>query len=535
MKKISRRDLLKGFAAGAATLTLSGLSGKARAASGARPNVLFILADDLGWADTRLYGSKYYETPHIDALARRGMMFTQAYAAAPLCSATRCSIMSGQWPARVGITGASCHLPEVRLTPQLAKRGPAWQKALSCVEVDRLDQKYVTLAEAMKAGGYRTGHFGKWHLGLEPYDPQHQGFDVDLPHWWGPGPAGSYVAPWKFPPQVGFKPETPAEHIEDRMAREAVRFIKESKAQGTPFFLNYWAFSVHAPFDAKQAYIETYRLKADPNNPQRCPVYAAMVKSLDEAVGTLMKTLDEEGLAENTIVIFTSDNGGNMYDRVNGITPTSNAPLRGGKATLYEGGVREPLVVIWPGRVAPGAKNEKDIVQSIDFYPTLLEMCGVARPEGCQKLDGMSIMPALTGGRLTRDTIFGHFPHNTPATGQIAASYVRQGDWKLIRFYCDGPSLADRHELYNLKEDLGEQHDLAAQMPEKVLAMSALIDGFLKESGAVIPTANPAYDPKAVAPPPGKPAGKAKARPAPGGPKGKKARRSVRNPAARPA
>jgi arylsulfatase A-like enzyme len=321
---------------------------------------------------------------------------------------------------------------------------------------------------------------------------------VDVPHYPGPGPAGCYVAPWHFPPALGFTGE-PGEHIEDRMAREAVRFIKESKAASRPFFLNYWAFSVHAPFDAKKALVEEYTRKVDPKNPQRCPVYAAMVKSLDDAVGTLIKTLEEEGLAENTIVIFTSDNGGNMYDRVDGITPTSNAPLRGGKATLYEGGTREPLVVVWPGKVRPGTRNERDLAQSIDFYPTLLEMTG-AQPAPGQQLDGVSLVPALTGGALKRDAIFCHFPHDVPATDQRPGSWVRRGDWKLIRLYCEGPGQQDRFELYNLKDDLGETQDLATRMPEKVKELGALLDGFLKTSGAVVPVANPRYDPACARP-----------------------------------
>ena len=215
--------------------------------------------------------------------------------------------------------------------------------------VTRLSTEYYTLPEALRDGGYATGHFGKWHLGHEPYSPLQHGFDVDIPHWPGPGPAGSYVAPWKFP---DFDPDTPSEHIEDRMATEAVAFLQQHRNQ--PFFLNYWMFSVHAPFDAKKNLIDKYRTKVDPRDPQRCPTYAAMVESMDDAVGTLLDAIDRLGLTERTIIVLASDNGGNMYNEVEGERPTSNSPLRGGKATMYEGGVRGPCVVVWPGVVERG-------------------------------------------------------------------------------------------------------------------------------------------------------------------------------------
>jgi arylsulfatase A-like enzyme len=291
-----------------------------------RPNLVFILADDLGWSDTTLYGTTaFYETPNIERLAERGMLFTNAYTAHPLCSPTRCSIMTGLDPARTGFTSAAGHVAHVTLEKKLSDRArPDW-KVLTPTSVSRLDTRYATLAETIKAAGYVTGHFGKWHLGKEPYSPCQHGFDVDVPQWWGPGPAGSYVAPWRFPDSLDFDPRMPDEHIEDRMADEAVVFLEKNKDK--PFFLNYWAFSVHAPFDGKQRLIEKYAAKADPKNPQRCPVYGAMVESLDDAVGKLIDTLDRLKLTEKTIVVFFSDNGGNMYSRVDGIPPTSNAPL----------------------------------------------------------------------------------------------------------------------------------------------------------------------------------------------------------------
>ncbi len=467
----------------------------AHAASPGKPNIVLILADDLGWRDLGCYGSTYHKTPNIDALARRGMRFTQAYAANPLCSPTRASILTGLYPARIGITSPVCHLKEEILEKGVQDKAPSRVKALPAVSITRLKLEYFTLAEALKEAGYRTGHFGKWHLGHEPYDPLHQGFDVDFPHWPGPGPAGSYVAPWKFPENL--LKGKPGEHIEDRVADEVVKFIRQNKDR--PFFVNYWCFSVHSPWDGKREWIEKYRAAADPKIPQRNPVYGAMVHSLDENVGRVVKTIDELGLAERTIFVFFSDNGGVDWldDRMRAqfhmdVPPTSNLPLRGGKATMHEGGTREPCIVIWPGVTRPGSTSDA-ILQSIDFYPTILEMVGL-RPKPGLKLDGMSVTAALRGGKSPRETVFCHFPH--PGVDRLGpAAYVRHGDWKLIRRFCDNNDLGDRHELYNLREDLGETNDLAARMPEKVKELAALLDGFLKDTAAVIPKPNPDYWP----------------------------------------
>jgi len=488
---MNRREFLAVVGAGAAAAALPRWLAAAEAAPARKPNVLFILADDLGWRDTSLYGSTFYETPNVERLAKRGMMFMQAYAANPLCSPTRASIQTGLWPARIGITAPACHLPEEKFEETVAERGPPSTKVLHCASATRLKLEYYTLAEALHDAGYRTGHFGKWHLGQEPYDPLHQGYDVDVPHWGGPGPAGSYVAPWKFPAKLKFTGQ-PGEHIEDRMASEAAKFLKENKDR--PFFMTYWCFSVHAPWDAKKEYIEKYRAKADPRSPQRCPVYGAMVQSMDEAVGRLLGTLDELGLADNTIIVFFSDNGGVHFHQIGDAPVTSNAPLRGGKATIYEGGTREPCLVVWPGQVKPGSKSDA-VIQSIDFYPTILDMLGLAPKQGL-KFDGTSIVPVLRGAAtLPREAIFCHFPHATPATGQLPAVYVRKGEWKLIRFFHDGPNFAHRYELYNLKTDVSETTNLADDMPDRVKELDALIEKFLKDSGAVLPKPNPAYSP----------------------------------------
>jgi arylsulfatase A-like enzyme len=460
-----------------------------------RPNIVFILADDLGWRDTSLYGSTFHHTPNIDRLAQRGIRFMNAYAANPLCSPTRASILTGLYPGRIGITTPSCHLPEVRLEAGLPKRTRPDEKAVTPISVTRLKTTYPTLAKTLKEAGYATGHFGKWHLGHEPYSALQHGFDVDVPHYPGPGPAGSYLAPWKFPPALKFTGQK-GEHIEDRMAQEAVKFLRANKDR--PFYLNYWAFSVHAPWDAKPELVGKYKEKADPKAAQRNPVYAAMVQSLDDGVGTLLNTLDELKIADRTIVIFFSDNGGVHWldDRMKqafGLDspPTSNAPLRGGKAALYEGGTREPCIVVWPGRVKPDSTTDA-LLSSVDFYPTLLEMVGMKSKEG-QKLDGVSQVPAILGTGAPRDTAYCFFPHYVAATGNLPGVWVRKGDWKLIRFFCDNANQTDRYELYDLRSDIGETKNLADRMPEKVAELNALIERHLKDIAPLLPKPNPTY------------------------------------------
>ncbi|NLX95973.1 MAG: sulfatase-like hydrolase/transferase, partial [Rhodopirellula sp.] len=266
-----------------------------------------------------------------------------------------------------------------------------------------------------------------------------------------------------------------------------------------PFFLNYWMFSVHAPFDAKKALIEKYRGRVDPADPQRCPTYAAMVESLDDAVGTLIDTLDRLGIAERTLIIFFSDNGGNMYNEVDGTTPTSNAPLRGGKATVYEGGVREPCIVSYPGVVAAGCRSDA-VIQSSDFYPTILDVLGL-KPQPDQHFDGISIVPALKGQSLSREAIFTFFPHDPGVPDWLPpAVTVHRGDWKLIRIFHGGEHGAHRWKLFNLRDDIGETTDLAAKEPERVKTLDALIERFLGDTKAVVPVPNPAFNPAAYHP-----------------------------------
>lgn len=457
-----------------------------------RPNVVLILADDLGWSDTTLFGTtQLYRTPNIERLAQRGMTFTRAYSSSPLCSPTRASVLTGLSPARHGITSPTCHLPAVILKPEVATTAPPNKFSTIPSSVSRLDTKYYTLAEMLKDNGYATGHFGKWHLGPEPYSPLQHGFDVDVPHHPGPGPAGSYVAPWKFK-DFDHDPMIPDEHLEDRMAKEAVAFMEQNK--DGPFFLNYWMFSVHAPFDAKQSLIDQYKTRLDPNAPQRSPTYAAMIESMDDAIGTLLDTLDRLEIADNTIIIFASDNGGNMYNLVDGGTATSNAPLKGGKATMYEGGVRGPAIFVQPGIIEAGSQSD-EIIQSSDFYPTLLNMLAI-NPQPNQVFDGVSVVPALQGGTLDREAIFTYFPHAPAVPDWLPpAVSVHAGNWKLIRIFYGGEEGKHRYKLFNLKEDIGEVQDLADQMPERVRELDVLIEQHLVATNAVRPLPNPAFDP----------------------------------------
>lgn len=464
------------------------------------PNVVLVMADDFGWADAGCYGSRFHQTPNIDRLAERGLRFTDYYAANPLCSPTRASVLTGQYPGRLRFTTPSGHVPEVVLDPGIRPKGPPNQKALIPETRTRLPNEYVTVAEALKEAGYATAFVGKWHLGRAPYLPENQGFDVVVGGRENPGPPppGNYFAPWG----IDTLPTAPAgTHVTDVTTDAAIEFLRANRDRS--FFLNYWPYSVHAPFQAEPELIEKHRKRVDPSDPQRCPTMAAMIEALDRNVGRLTAALDELGLADNTLLLFTSDNGGNMYSDVEGEVPTSNAPLRGGKAMIYEGGIRVPMVAVWPGRIEPG-KTTDAVACSIDLYPTLLEVAG-RDPKPGQILDGVSLLATLTGGgRPDREALFCHFPHYTPATGNRPATSVRRGDWKLIRFHCDADDRSDRHELYNLRDDLGESTDLAAQRPDLGKELDALISKHLEETAALVPVPNPAYDPSAPSPPPGK-------------------------------
>ncbi len=462
-------------------------------------NVVFILADDLGWADVTLYGkTKYYETPNLERLAARGMTFNRAYSASPLCSPTRASILTGQTPARNGITEPNAHLQEVNLKASRPEKSSPGNKAIVCKSATRLDTALPTLGKMVKQNGYKTAHFGKWHLGSEPYSPLEHGFDVDIPHWPGPGPAGSFVAPWKFPE---FEANYKYEHIEDRMTDEAINWLR-SLDLNKPFYMNYWQFSVHAPFDAKESLVKYYQTKTDLTDVQHSPTYAAMVHSMDQAVGRLLDEIDRLGISDNTVIIFFSDNGGNMY---NGIQeslpsgeqfvapPTSNRPLRGGKATMYEGGIRVPCVVVWPGLTTPGTRTDVP-VQSTDFYPTILDQLGISLPQN-YTVDGVDISKALKGDEMDRGPMFTYFPHQPKVPNWLPPSVsVHLGDWKLIRIFNFGKDNAHEYLLYNLKWDISESSNLADKYPEKVNELDALIEAHLENANTVIPVPNPAFN-----------------------------------------
>ena len=352
--------------------------------------------------------------------------------------------------------------------------GPPDAKATVLTSVSRLDRKYETLAETLKDNGYSTGHFGKWHLGAEPYSPLQHGFDVDVPHHPGPGPAGSYVAPWKFK-DFDHDPDIPDEHIEDRMAKEAVAFME--RHHDKPFFLNFWMFSVHAPFDAKRGLIDKYRKQVDKTNPQRSPTYAAMIESMDDAVGTLLDTLDRLNISDNTIIIFASDNGVNMYNQVDGTSPTSNAPLRGGKATMWDGGVRGPAIVVYPEHIEDGTRS-KEMIQSCDFYQPC---CNLRASSAGNHSMGSASSPLFMAGRCG-ESIFTYFTPN-PRAGLATTC----GERSLRRLETDpllpGESPGKHsYKLFNLESDIGEQINLAADKPTQVQELDMLISEFLKET-----------------------------------------------------
>ena len=498
MKPKTTNQILKNI--GVCALALTGSQMPALAATPEKMNIVFILADDLGWSDCTLYGTtKLYQTPNLERLAKRGITFTNAHSASPLCSPTRASILTGQTPARNGHTAPVHHTADVNMKASVMEKAPAGDKAIQCRSASRLDTSLPTLGKLIKADGYSTAHFGKWHLGSEPFSPLQHGFDVDIPHWPGPGPAGSFVAPWKFP---AFKELSPKEHIEDRMADEAVKWLR-SIDKDQPFYMNYWMFSVHAPFNAKEELVEYYRGKIDTTQAQRSSTYAAMVHSMDDAIGKLLDEIDRLGIADRTAIIFIADNGGNMYNYLPETTKdgkkytstaTDNSPLRGGKATMFEGGFRVPCVVVWPGVTKPGTRTDA-MIQTTDFYPTILNQLGIPLPEN-YKIDGYDITSALSGKKFHREPMFTFFPHAPRVPDWLPGSVaVSEGDWKLIRMFHQGENGAHGYMLFNLKKDIGERNNLASKSPKRVKQMDRLIENHLKDAQAVVPIPNPSFDP----------------------------------------
>lgn len=458
-----------------------------------RPNFIFILIDDLGYRDLGCYGSTFYETPNLDRLADEGVRFTHAYAACPVCSPTRASILTGRYPARIGVTdwiGSNA-------------RG----KLLEAPYIDHLPSQGYTLARALKSAGYRTWHVGKWHLGGRPFYPQDHGFNVNIGGCdWG-SPRKGYFSPWGIPTLA----DGPAgEYLTDRLTDEAIRLIREN--DGTPFFLNLWHYAVHTPIQAKPTDAARYERKArdlglDKVDPfvvgeafpcehkkdkrvirrtiQSDPAYAAMIGNLDWNIGRLLAALEDAGLADDTVVIFTSDNGGLSTSEG---SPTCNAPLSEGKGWMYEGGTREPLLMRWPGRIPSGSLCDVPVT-SPDFYPTILEMAGLPPPPR-QHCDGESFWPVLQGrGTLGREAIFWHYPHYGNQGGSPGCS-VRCGDYKLIEFFEDG-----HVELYNLREDCGEAVNLAQAEPGVRDRLRQMLHEWLASVEAKLPQPNPDYVP----------------------------------------
>ena len=436
------------------------------------PNVILILIDDMGWTDLSCYGSKFYETPNIDKLAASGTRFTNGYSACTVCSPTRAAVMTGKYPARLHITDwiAGHNRPFAKLKP------PQWQQHLPLEE--------TTIAEVFQKAGYATCHIGKWHLGDEAYWPLKQGFDLNI----GGNHRGqppSYFFPYernsiKLP---GLGEGKPDEYLTDRLTDEAIAFVTANREK--PFFLYLPHYGVHTPLQAKPEKIAKYqaKAKAQVDNPQHNATYAAMIESLDEGIGRLVDHLDVLKLREDTIVVFTSDNGGLELNDV-----TDNAPLRDGKGSAYEGGVRVPFIWSYPKNTMPGTVSDVPVM-SIDILPTLFQLCGF---EGSPRpgWHGVNIPRAFRGrdSNGARDALFWHYPHYHPG-GATPYGAVRMGDWRLVEFYED-----NRVELYNLKQDIGETRNVAASEPAKrdeLLSRLRLWRGV----NAQMPTPNADYDP----------------------------------------
>ena len=457
-----------------------------------RPNVVFILADDLGWCDLGIEGSRFYESPHIDRLAGGGMRFVQGYAACQVCSPSRASILTGKYPARHGITdwiGAPAGTAWRELGRHSKLLPPEYERSL------RADE--ITFAEVFRRAGYRTFFAGKWHLGDTGADPEDFGFQINKGGWRVGSPRGGYFAPWDNP-KLESGPD--GESLPLRLGRETARFISDHRDQ--PFLAYLSFYSVHGPIQTSRERWARFRAKAcalgapgrrfrfDGNLPVRqvadCPVYAGMIAAMDEAVGLVLDALDRFGLAENTIVCFTSDNGGaSSGDSYS----ASMLPLRGGKGRQWEGGIREPFHVRFPGVVEPGTTCEVP-VSGIDFYPTLLELAGLGIPAE-QLIDGRTLVPLLRGRTdpaISERDLFWHYPHYGNQGGD-PSSIVRRGPWKLIHYH------EDRHnELYDLIADPGERHDVLGDRRDTAEELWLRLERWLDEVEAKFPASDPQYD-----------------------------------------
>lgn len=433
-----------------------------------KPNIVFILIDDLGWADLSCYGNTFHQTPRIDELAGRGMLFTDAYAPSAVCSPSRAAIMSGQYPARLGMTDfiPGHWRPYERLRVPINR-------------TQHLPLEEVTYAEVLKQEGYTTGYYGKWHLGWGEFMPENQGFDdVAVSSGWG-----HFFPPVKTQPDRGLPEGT---YLTDGLTTLAEDFMTANKDANFLLVLSH--FAVHVPLEAKEEKIAKYANFSGEGNGVNNATYAAMLESVDESVGRVVDKLDALGLTDNTAIFFFSDNGGlrQIFDKRDDIIVTNNAPLRDEKGTIYEGGIRVPMLAVWPGQIPAGSRSDEP-VNGVDLFPTFCDIAGIGADQLLAKIDGESLLPMLTGrGTLERDAIFSHYPHYHHST---PASSIRVGDYKLIEF------LEDHHlELYNLGNDVGEAHNLADELPQLRDSLYKQLQDWQADIRAPMPTDNPDFD-----------------------------------------
>lgn len=494
------------------------------------PNIVVFLVDDLGWKDLGCYGSSFYDTPHIDAFAKKAVRFTDAYAACHVCSPTRASVMTGKYPASLGLTD---WLP--------GRKEFDFQRFLNVPTIQALPFAETTIAELLKSNGYRTGHFGKWHLGEEPSGPLAHGFDVQIPRWNKGWPRAGYHAPFKL---EGLEDQD-GDYLTDRLTDEALEFIEASR--DIPFFLYLSHYAVHDPIHGRKDLVPKYEARRDtlppshtpfilegnPDNSaplsteefaklsetseadseyrilpnqtvkvkqrQDNPEFGGMVESMDDSFGRVIAKLESLELSENTIVIFTSDNGGMAAanfgnprrvinpERLDAAYSTSNLPLRGAKGWLYEGGIRVPMLIRWPAHSQDGSVSAAPVI-SADLFPTIVEMTNVVAPNDLS-IDGISLAPLLEGkGSVDRDAIYWHFPHYSNHGMQSPGGAIRAGDYKLLEYFENGSV-----QLFNLRQDIGEQHDLSKQLPEKTKALKEMLHAWRVRIGAKMMQPNPNF------------------------------------------
>ncbi len=444
------------------------------------PNFVFILVDDLGWSDLGCYGADLHQTPHIDRFAQQAIRFTDAYAAAPVCSPTRASILTGKCPARLHMT----------VWREAAATPPTNRALIPPVAITDLPHEEVTFAEVLHQAGYTTAHVGKWHLGAAGYYPETQGYDINIGGTlWGAPP--TFFWPYRgskyFGGELRYVPGLPwgkpGEYLTDRLTDEAISIVR--KVRDRPFLLNLAYHTVHTPIEAPEENVGYFTPKLKEGLHHKNATYAAMVQKLDENVGRLLAELDKLGIAQRTVVVLTSDNGG-FVNAFQGQTVTCNAPLRSGKGSLYEGGIRVPMMIRWPG-VSPAGTECRVPVISSDYYRTILEIAGqTGDAKHNATVDGRSLVPLLRhpDGKLERDTLCFHYPHYYPTTSPVGA--IRQGSWKLLECF------EDNHiELYNLADDLAEQHDLAADMPDRAAQLRQQLHEWRSAMNAQMPKPNP--------------------------------------------